>query len=148
MPLISTAAQNASLDNDYGATCGPNSPAAHRVRLWMGDPDGDGVEVPNTTETEAGTVANGYAPVVIDNDGTVWLDAEDGQKSTAAVVQFPDALEAYPGTVTHATLEDSTDATAVWDSVPLLEPLDVTSAGVGPAGVLTIFYSTDLLTEE
>lgn len=146
MPLLSTASENSSLDNDYGVPS--YRPTAHQVALFIGDPANDGIEVPTTTETEAGTVPNGYERVTIANDGTIWLPAADGQKSTAAVVQFPDALAEYPGTVTHFVLYDDADGTTPWEGAPLLEPLDVTEAGDGPAGVLTIFYSTDPLTEE
>jgi hypothetical protein len=147
VPLVSIAAQNKSLDNDYGATHGANAPAAHTVRLWIGDPEVDGIEVPDTTETEAGTVANGYAAVVAANDATTWAAAVDGQK-VSVFIEFPAALEAYPDTITHFTTESSTDSTEVWDSGPLLEPIDITSAGDGPSAQLTIFYSTDPLIEE
>lgn len=148
MPLISIAAQNASLDNDYGATHGANAPAAHQVALFIGDPEVDGIEVPTTTETEAGTVPNGYARVTIDNDGTTWAAASEGQKSTSAPILFPDALAEYPDTVTHFVLYDDADGTTAWDSAPLLDPLDVTGAGAFDPAVLTIFYTTDPLTEE
>lgn len=149
MPILSTAAENSSLDNDYGATKGPNAAAAHQVALFMGDPMVDGVEVPDTTETEAAPLGapNGYERVVLTNDGTTWPAASDGQKLSLIVAQFPDALEAYPGTVTHAVLYDDADGVTGWDCFPLLEPLDVTEAGDGPAVSLCVFYSDSVTAE-
>lgn len=149
MPILSVAAENASLDNDYGATCGPNAAAAHQVALFIGDPAGDGFEVPDTTETEEFPLGtpNGYERVTILNDGTIWGAAADGQKVTLAPVEFPDALEAYPGTVTHFVLFDDADGVTGWDCAPLLDPKDVTSAGDPVQVSLTLFYA-DSITEE
>lgn len=139
MPIRDTAAQNKSLDNDYGATHGPNAPTNFEVALFIGDPMLDGIEVTPTSETEAGTVANGYLRADLANDAS-WAAAVDGLKTTAASVQFPTTLAEYPGTVTHFALIDAADSTTMWDCAPLVEPLDVTSAGAGPAVSLTVFY--------
>lgn len=144
MPL-SINAQNASLDNDYGATRGSNAPDSLEVLLYAGDPALDGVEIADTTEDDDNPgvfVDNGYAPAVIANDGTIWAAAADGLKATVAPVQFADALASWE-TVTHFVLRD--EATGdLWDAAPLLEPLDVTAAGDGPAVTLVLFYSDRL----
>ena len=145
MPILDVSEQNISLDNDYGVTHGPNSPDSHEVILYIGNPEFDGFEVPDTTDLGAGPVPNGYARGSIDNDAS-WSPAVDGQKSTAAPVVFPDALAAYPGTVTHAGLRNP-DTGGIADVVPLLAPLDVTDAGPPPEVSLTVFYS-DSITEE
>ena len=149
MPILSTAAENASLNNDYGATKGPNAAAAHQVALFIGDPAGDGIEVPNTTVTEEFPLGtpNGYARVVLTNNGTNWAAAADGQKDSAIAVEFPDALEAYPGTVTHFALFDNADGVTGWDCAPLLDPLDITEAGDGVSVALTVFYSDSVVAE-
>lgn len=144
MPIRDIAAMNANLDNAYGATKGPNSPASLQVALFMGDPMTDGVEVPATTDTEAGTVANGYARVVIANDGTTWLPAADGEKVTVAPVAFPDVLAEWPDSVTHWALFDAADGVTMWDCAPLVEELEITSAGPSPTASLTVFYSNNL----
>lgn len=148
MPIRDVAAQNKSLDNDYGATKGPNAPATHQVALFIGDPMTDGVEVADETEVDDGMggtifVPNGYARVSLTN-GAAWSAAADGLKSTAAPVEFPTALAEYPDTVTHWALYDAADSTTMWDCAPLTEPLDVTSAGDGPAVILSVFYETQL----
>ena len=145
MPVLSTNAQNASLNNDYGATKGPNAPDEFEVLLYDGDPTVGGEEIADTTEDDDDPgvfVANGYAPAVIANDGSVWAAADGGVKSTVGPVQFADALAPWD-TVTHFVLRDTATGD-LWDTAPLLEPLDVTSAGDGPAISLTLFYSDRL----
>lgn len=146
MPILSTAAQNASLDNDYGATRGSNAPSAHQVALFNGDPNGDGVEISDTTETEAGTVPNGYERVTIPNNGTTWAPAADGRKETAAPVVFAVPTEAWED-VTHFVLFDDADGTTGWDSGALLETLVVTGAGTAPSADLAVFYGESVVPE-
>jgi hypothetical protein len=136
MPIRDQAAQERSLDNDYGATRGPNSPAEHEVVLFAGDPDVDGVEVP----TEVAGVPTGYERVVHDNDD--WEAADGGLKRTLPI-SFPDALTEWPDTVTHAALRDPVTG-LWWDVVELEEPLDVLGPGSFPPVVLTVFYDTNL----
>lgn len=151
MPIRDVAAQNASLNNDYGATKGPNAAPSHLVALFAGDPGNGGVEIADTTEVDDGAggttfVANGYARASITNDGTTWAAAADGLKSTNAPVQFPAALAEYPATITHAALF-APDGVTMWDYSPTADPIDVTAAGNGPAVALTVFYA-DSITEE
>jgi hypothetical protein len=129
MPLGSVAAMNASLDNDYGTTRGPHAAASHELALFAGDPLDSGVEI----------VGNGYARVTV--LPAAWLAADEGQKSTAAAVQFPNATDEWDETVTHFALFDHADHVTMWDSAPLDEPVDVTAAGAGPAVIPTIFYA-------
>ena len=67
----------------------------------------------------------------------------DGEKSTVSPAQFPDALAEYPGTVTHWALFNPVTGD-MGDCAPLVDPLDVTAAGDGPAVSLTVFYSNNL----
>jgi hypothetical protein len=151
VPIRDTAAMNRSLDNDYGATHGANSPASFQVALFIGDPMTDGVEVANTTEVDDGLggtifVPNGYARVTIANDAS-WAAAADGEKSTAVAVQFPTALAEYPGDPDHWALFDAANPTQMWDNAALVEELTVTAAGAGPllgVGALTVFYDDNV----
>lgn len=140
MPIRDLAARNASLNNDYGATHGPNSPDSFEVALFTGDPMTDGVEIADTTDTEEfGVIPNGYARVVIDNDGPTFPPAVDAVKSSIAI-QFPDALAEYPDSVTHWALIDAADSTTMWDCAALIEPYEQTTAGPGPNPVLSVFF--------
>lgn len=136
MPLRDLAAQEASLDNDYGPTRGPHSPDVFEVALFAGDPAVDGVEVPVDVDGEL----TGYEPAAMSNDA--WNPAEDGVK-TSHEIQFADPLTEWPETVTHAALRDPATG-VVWDVVELEEPLDVTGPGVIPPVVLPIFYDNTL----
>lgn len=140
MGIRDEAARNKSLDNDYGATHGANAPAAFQVALFTGDPMQDGVEIAAETDIEGVMTPNGYERVIIPNDGTIWAAASGGVKSTLGVVQFPDALEEYPDSVTHWALYDDVDGSTMWDTGELVEPYDQTGAGTGPNPVLSIFY--------
>lgn len=138
MPLRDQAAQEASLDNDYGPTRGPNSPDAFEVALFAGDPDIDGVEVPAENVDDEPT---GYIRVTLDNDD--WLPATGGVKESQPV-SWPPAEGEWPETVTHFALRDPVTG-AWWDAAPLEEPLDITSASdTGPVLVLAIFYDNNL----
>ena len=63
MPIRDQSAQERSLDNDYGATRGPNAPASFQVAFFSDDGD---------TEITGG----GYARATLDNDD--WNAAADG----------------------------------------------------------------------
>lgn len=146
---MDTAAQNASLDNDYGTTHGPNSPASFLLALFTGDPEGDGLEVEDATEVDVldgdgnvtGTTleANGYARAAVAHSD--FAASVDGVKATTDPVQFADALAEWPDTVTHWQLY-AVDGTTAWDS-GVIEGggLDVTEAGAGPAVSVSIFYA-------
>lgn len=136
MPIRDQAAQERSLDNDYGVTRGPNSPDSFEVVLFVGDPDLGGTEVPASVEGEG----TGYARATLDNDA--WLTAVAGVKESQPIA-FADALAEWPDTVTHAALYDPIGG-AWWDCVPLAEPLDVTGPGEITPLVFSIFYDTNL----
>lgn len=136
MALVSIAAQNASLDNDYGATAGPNAAAAHEVALYQGDPLNGGVEL---------DAAGGYARPTITNDGTTWAAAAGGSKSSA-VVTFADSTDEWtvggsPAVATHFLLIDATTGD-FWDSGLLGDEISVEAAGPGPSVQLTIYYES------
>lgn len=133
MPIKDTAAQNASLDNDYGATHGANSPAAHELVLFSGDPMIDGIEI----------TGSGYAPAAVANDAG-WPSADGGSKSR--IVNFAAPTGPWDE-ADHWALRDPVSGT-VWDCAPLTEPLDITSASpFGPAVSIQIFAS-DSLTDD
>lgn len=148
------AAQIASLKNDFGASKGPNAAAAFAVELWIGSPDGGGQEMPTTTvltddDGVETTVANGYAPAPLTNNGTNFPvpDADSGILETPLVAGFPTSTAAYPAAVTHWVLRDTATG-AIWHAAafPADQRITVGAAGVKPVPVLSIFYNpiTDL----
>lgn len=133
MPIRDTAAMNASLDNDYGPTRGPNAAASHDVALYSGDPmipadQGGGVEIDG----------GGYARVPL--AAADWEPADAGAKS-AAPVTFPDTTAAWATAATHWALFDGA---VMWDCGPLAEELVVTGPGSGPVVEVTVFYADSL----
>lgn len=146
---MDVAAQNASLDNDYGTTHGPNAADSFELALFIGDPLADGTEVESITEVDTfdgegaptGTelVENGYARAAVAHGD--FAPAVDGEKSTPDPVPFPDALAEWPGPATHWQLYDA-DTGAAWDSGEFAEDgLDVTGPGAGPLVRLSIYYA-------
>lgn len=143
MGLLDVAAQNASLDNDYGATKGPNSPASLELALFNGDPTLGGVEM---------DAVGGYAAVSMTNDGTNFPAAADGQKvcaeQTFATPTGEWTAAGVADTATHWCLRDSSTGT-VWDYDVLTEEVNVeidddTGAIVGgPVKVQPIIYYGD-----
>jgi hypothetical protein len=133
VPIRDLAAMNASLDNDYGLTRGPNAASTHQLALYVGDPMTTGVEVSG----------HGYARVSV--PASKWLAAADGVKQTNGPVQFPTVTSAWPDSPTHFALFDGD---TMWDCCPLITPLDVTSSGPGPTCVPTIFYDDNVLAPE
>ncbi len=130
MSILDQTARERSLNNDYGATRGPNAPATLEASLWVGHPDDDdGEEV----------IGGGYARVTFSNDN--WLAAADGVKVSLPIT-FPAATGEYPDTVTYVLLTDPSDDSR-WDCVPLDEPLDVTGPGDGPVVTIRIYYNIE-----
>ena len=137
MPIRDVAAMNRSLDNDYGTTRGPNAPASHNLRLYAGDPITDGVEA-----SGGGYAAQNIAPAD-------WLPAADGEKSLAAVVEFPVPTGSWGPTITHWALTGVGDGGLMWDTGILADPLDVTGPGErGPLVRVTVFYDDAVTAEE
>lgn len=135
MALLDTAAQNASLDNDYGATKGPNSPASLQLALFRGDPSDGGVEL---------DAAGGYARVTVTNDGTNFPAAADGQK-TCAAQNFPTSTAQWtvagvPDVADYFAFIDASTGTR-WDSGQLSDPVSVGAAGIAVSVVPVIFYN-------
>lgn len=127
--LVDETARNASLDNDYGSTRGPNAADEHEVALV----DVDGVELDDTS-------APGYARVTIAPGE--WPAAEDGQKTV--VVDFAAPTDEWIPAAGWRLIDPATDA--VWDAGDLVDLLYVTTASdVGPQVVVTVAYQTDLL---
>lgn len=146
MPIRDQGAMERSLDNDYGPTRGPNAPDMLRIHLFSGDPTGDGIEVPDTSEVDDGvggttTVPNGYAPALMSNDD--WDPSTGGIKYSSPDPVFPAPTEEWNVTVTHWAAEDP-DTGLWWDSAPLTAPLDITGPGTPIAVKLAVFYDDNL----
>lgn len=126
--LVDELARNASLDNDYGTTRGPNAADSHEVALL----DTDGLEVDSTT-------APGYArATVVPAD---WPPAEEGQKTV--VVTFAAPTDEWTPVAGWQLIDPATGA--VWDDGDLVDLLLVTSASDdGPTVVVTVAYQLDL----
>jgi len=133
MPIKDVDAQNASLDNDYGANHGPASPDAHELALFNGDPMFDGVEI----------TGDGYAPATVSNDSG-WPDADGGAKARAITFDAPTgAWDAFD----HWLLRDP-DTGIGWDCGATTEDGNITAASsVGPIITVQIFHP-DSLTDE
>lgn len=131
MGPLDTAAQDASLDNDYGASAGANAPSSHELALFTDDPRLGGVELDAT---------GGYARVVVTNDGTSWPAASGGMK-TCAVQTFADATGAWSDTATWWVL---LDGSTMWDGAPLDDEIDINEAGAGPVVQPKIYYNGGL----
>ena len=117
---MDTAAWNSLLDNTYGATRGPHSPASFEVALLASDDIGS--EISATTEVDEVPTVNGYARGSIDNDD--WADADEAVK-TSDPVDFGTPTLAWETARFWALIDGST----VWNICPLTEPLTVTGAG-------------------
>lgn len=142
MGLLSIAAQNASLDHDYGASKAAGAPAAFELALFNGDPTLDGVEM---------DAAGGYARVTMTNDGTNFPAAADGQK-VCAEVTFPTPTGEWtaagePDTATYWVLFDAATGDA-WDYDELTEEIDVEEAGGTVTVQPVIFYGGQTLDED
>lgn len=87
MGPLDTAAQAASLDNDYGANHGAGSPTTFNLELWAGDPGNGGVQMDSV---------GGYAPAPMANNGTNFpaTDTSTGTK-TCAVQTFATPTAAW-----------------------------------------------------
>ena len=125
-----TAAQNKSLDNDYGATKGANAPASHTFHLFAGDPripeaDGGGVEL-----------TTGYTPPTITNNGASWPAAANGAK-TGAVVALTFTADLADG-ATHWALKGSDGYW--WDTGELDSEISAAASGTSKNVVPVIFY--------
>lgn len=130
MPIKDVAAMNASLDNDYGASSGPNAPASHELALFNGDPLVGGVELD-------GTDCPGYARVLLAQAG--WPAASGGEKSR--LVTLPATTGEWSTAATHWALVASGGVT--WDCGEMPEPLEVSGAGDGPQVLVTVFYDNN-----
>ena len=117
---MDTAAWNALLDNTYGASRGPHSPASFEVALLASDDIGS--EISATTEVDEVPTVNGYVRPTLDNDD--WADA-DGSVKTSEPVDFGTPSLAWETARFWALIDGST----VWNICPLTEPLTVTGAG-------------------
>jgi hypothetical protein len=142
MPIRSVAAMNKSLDNDYGATKGPNAAASHQLALFSSDPLVE--DDPTTVELTTGTCP-GYGRATIAN-GAAWAAAANGQKATAAPVTMPAPTAEWAVSATHWGLYGSDGSW--WDCGPLTDDLLITGAGPGPLVNPVIFYADSLVGDD
>lgn len=133
MTLLDPAAQSASLDNDYGATKGPNAPATLEVALFTGDPLLGGTELAAT---------GGYARVVVPNDGTTWPNAASAGSKTSAQVSFGTSTDAWSDVAAWFVLFDHADGVTRWDDGELADEINVTAAGTTVAALITVYYES------
>lgn len=112
MPLVSVAAMNASLDNDYGSSSGANSPASFTLHPLDGDPRDDGAEI----------VVDGITPPTLANNDTNFPAAVDGEKVCPA---FDIGTPTVAGpTVRWWLLKDAATGD-YWDACSLRRPVDL-----------------------
>lgn len=128
------AAMNACLDAAYGTSRAAHCPASHQLALFFGDPNYGGVEISG----------GGYERITV--GAADWDAAEDGAKSTANWLQFPDATDEWPSEATHWGLYD--DDENLWDTGPLAGTLNVTGAGAGPLARITVRFADSIVPEE
>jgi hypothetical protein len=131
VPLVSIAAQNASLDGDYGTTRGPHAADSHELALYDDDPVLGGVEL-------ADSDCPGYARVPVAPED--WAAAVGGAKGTTLPVQFQDATGDWARQARFWALIDAADHVTIWDSAELNISVNVLT-GSGPAVQPTVFYS-------
>jgi hypothetical protein len=133
MTLLDPAAQSASLDNDYGATKGPNAPASLEVALFTDDPLLGGVELAAT---------GGYARVVVPNDGTTWPAAASAGSKTSAQVSFGTSTDAWSDVAAWFVLFDHADGVTRWDAQELTDVVVVDTSGTEVTTSLTVYYES------
>lgn len=122
--LPDVIAQDLSLDNDYGATHGPNSPDEHEVMLL----GADGLELDSVTSP-------GYERAIV--TAADWPPASGGSKSVRVTFAPPEA-EWEP--IAGWQLIDASTGVR-WEAGALYDPLYVTDAsGEGPVITITVSY--------
>lgn len=143
MPLISQAAQDASLAMSYGASRHSTlSLATFEVALFDGDPAVDGVEL---------DTAGGYAAVTVNNDGTTWPDAPSVGAIVSAPIAFATSTAGWtstristgtvPAVASHWAIRNPSTSD-LWDSMPLPgDGVSVETAGVDVRIQLVIPYA-------
>lgn len=132
MTLLDPAAQSASLDNDYGATKGPNAPASLQVALFTDDPLLGGVEL---------AAVGGYARAVVPNDGTTWPAAASAGSKSSAVISFGTSTDAWSDTASWFVLFDAATGTR-WDDGELADEVAVLTSGTEVTTSLTVYYES------
>lgn len=139
MPLLSTAAMNRSLNDDYGTTKAAGAPASHDLALFYDDPSL--ADAPEDVELSGG----GYGRVTIVN-GSAWAAAVNGLKTTVSPVALPSTTDEWDNAALYFGLKGSDGNW--WDFGPLTAPLEVTGPGPGPLVTPTVFYDDAVSTSE
>jgi hypothetical protein len=128
MPLVSNPAKNAASDARYGDGRASNQPATWVIRLYDGDPEGDGNELDNE---------GGYAAVTVNNDSATWPDAVGGVKH--GDIEWPMSTGAWSGVARWAGIHHP-NSNNLWEKVRLASRVRVSEAGTIVVTTLTIFY--------
>jgi hypothetical protein len=124
---MDTAAANIVLAATFGPDRATHVPDTCVIRLWVGDPDTDGVE-------QSGP---GYAAVTVSmDDWPAYAALVDG--STSVLVDFADATGEWPDDCTHYTVEVGG---SVVFSNGLAVPVEVGGAGSIPPVLATVFFN-------
>lgn len=123
---MDVTAANASIDNDYGVTRGPNAADVHVVALV----DEDGAELDAVTSP-------GYERAFVFPED--WPPAAGGQKSV--LVTFPSPTGEWIPVAGWRLLD--ADTGAEWDAGDLFDLLEVTTESTDGAQLsVTVFYET------
>ncbi len=130
MPIISSDARTIALGCLVGTGRAAGAPDSYTVHLFDGDPEADGLELEDETES----VPNGYAAGTVDSDDFTF----DGEVATASAA-MPAPLAEYAATATHFVMRSGGDD---WFSAALLEPLDVVSAGAAYEVACSLFFDS------
>lgn len=132
------AAMNSHLSASYGPTRATARPSSHEYALFYGDPMFGGVEVSG----------GGYARVSFDADAE-WEAASGGAMSTVWK-SLPSTTGEYDSAATHWALiyDDGLGGDVIDDSGPLVEELNVTTAGDGPLVRATVRFADSIVPEE
>lgn len=143
MSLYDPEARAQAIACIYGPARAAGAPDSFLIRLFDRHPDDGGVELSDETEVDDGIggtefVPNGYAAPTVDNDD---FAADDVGMSATATFAAP--LEAYSDEATYWLAEDPV-TTYRWNVQPLLEPLNVGSAGDSFTVKLTVFFDDNV----
>lgn len=131
------AAMNSHLAASYGPDRATARPASHEFALFFGDPMYGGVEI----------TGGGYARVTFDGD-TEWDGVPSGGAYSTIWKSLPSTTGEYDSEATHWALIYDDGGDVIDDSGPLVDTLNVTSAGSGPLVRATVRFADSITPEE
>lgn len=128
MGVYAVACMNAILDAALGPSKAAHMPDEYRLRLYIGNPEGTGVE----------PTGGGYAPLVV--SAVDWLAAVNGMIRAIDAYQLADPTDEWDDEVTHFAL-CHLDTDEKWFTGPLKDVLDVSGPGTGPRVRPAVFFA-------